>query len=75
MKVEPKPKAWLDQALNAMKPGVDSGKTRRRKVEAVKKRGISEVVLKMAAEERGMKVAQVGDDYVFTPSSYTIRPI
>lgn len=58
-----------------MKPGIDAGKTRRRKVETVKKFGISEADLKSAAEKQDMKVAQVGDDYVFTPNSYTIRPL
>lgn len=70
-----KPSAWLDQAFNAMKPGIEAGKTRRRKVETVKKLGISEADLKSAAEKQDMKVAQVGDDYVFTPNSYTIRPL
>jgi hypothetical protein len=70
-----KSSAWLEQSLNAMKPGIDAGKTRRRKVETVRKLGISEVELKSAAEKLDMKVAQVGDNYVFTPSSYTIRPL
>lgn len=75
MATKSKASAWLDQALGAMKPSIDAGKTRRRKVETVTKMGITETKLKSEAEKQGMKVAQVGDDYLFTPESYTIRPL
>lgn len=69
------PAAWLKQALTTMKPGISQGKTRRRKVETVQNFGISERTLKLAAKKEGMKVAQIGNDYVFTPIDYTIRPL
>jgi hypothetical protein len=75
MAKKPQPAAWLNQALTTMKPGISQGKTRRRKVETVQNLGISEGTLKSAAKKEGMKVAQVGNDYVFTPSDYTIRPL
>lgn len=75
MATKTKSNAWLDQALTAMKPGIEAGKTRRRKVDTVTKQGITEKNLKTEASKQNMKVAQVGDDYVFTPESYTIRPL
>lgn len=69
------PNAWLDQAITAMEPGISAGKTRRRKVSTIKNLGISEKDLKKAAKDMGWKLAQMGDDYVFTPGNYSIRPI
>lgn len=67
--------AWLTQQLDRMADGIADGKTRRRKVDSVVKLGVTERQLKAAVVARGWRVAQIGEDYVFAPSSYTIRPI
>ena len=67
--------AWLQQTLSQMTPGIEAGKTRRRKVETISKMKLTENDLKEAATERGWSLAQVGDDYVFAPRNYSIRPI
>jgi hypothetical protein len=67
--------AWLTQQLNKMASGIAAGKTRRRKVASVQAMGVTEALLKQEVQARGWKVAQIGNDYVFAPSNYTIRPI
>ena len=67
--------AWLTQQFAAMEKGISEGKTRRRKVATITKLKISEKELKAATLEMGWKLAQVGDDYLFTPGDYSIRPI
>jgi hypothetical protein len=67
--------AWLTQQLNRMAVGIGNGKTRRRKVASVVAMGITEAQLRQAVTARGWRVAQIGDDYVFAPGNYTIRPI
>lgn len=48
---------------------------RRRKVQSVNKENVTEKMIEDAVKAKGWKVAQTGDDYVFAPGSYTIRPI
>jgi len=67
--------AWLAQQIQRMKPGIRAGKTRRRKVDSVRDMGVTEAELKEAVRAQGWKVAQIGDDLVFAPGNYTIRPI
>lgn len=67
--------AWLEQQLDRMEEGLANGKTRRRKMASVKAMGISEKALKAAAHQRGVRVAQIGDDYLFAPANYMIRPL
>ncbi|MCZ8254688.1 MAG: hypothetical protein O9327_03250 [Polaromonas sp.] len=67
--------AWLEQQLDKMQDGLANGKTRRRKVSSVKAMGISEKALKASAHARGVRVAQIGDDYLFAAANYTIRPL
>lgn len=67
--------AWHDQQLDKMATGISAGKTRRRKVQSVKKENVTEKILADAVKAKGWKVAQIGDDYVFAPGNYTIRPI
>jgi hypothetical protein len=67
--------AWLDQQLDKMVTGISAGKTMRRKVQSVKKENVTEEMIADAVKARGWKVAQIGDDYVFAPGNYTIRPI
>ena len=66
---------WLKQQLDRMTDGINDGKTRRRKAASVLNVGISEAELKRAVSGRGWRVAQIGDDYIFAPGAYTIRPI
>ena len=75
MKIPSPHKAWLVQSIAAMKKGISQGKTRRRKVATVRRMNISEAELKAATRQMGWKLAQVGDDYVFAPGNYSIRPI
>jgi len=65
---------WLVQQLNKMATGINAGKTRRRKVASVLKY-VAEAQMAQAVQQRGWKVAQIGDDYVFAPGNYNIRPI
>ena len=67
--------AWLTQAFASMEKGISAGKTRRREVATIKKLKISEAELKASTRDMGWKLAQVGDDYVFSPGDYSIRPI
>jgi hypothetical protein len=67
--------AWLKQQLDKMAKGIKAGKTRRRKVASVHDLGISEATLRSAVAARGWRLAQIGNDYVFAPSGYSIRPI
>jgi hypothetical protein len=66
---------WLTQQLDRMAQGIAEGKTRRRMIGSFRKLGITERELKSAVSARNWRVAQIGDDYVFAPGSYTIRPI
>ena len=66
---------WLEQQLDRMTDGILDGKTRRRKAASVSNSGVTETELKRAVSRRGWRVAQIGDDYIFAPSGYTIRPI
>jgi hypothetical protein len=67
--------AWVTQQMNQMTTGINDGKTRKRNVASVAKQNTDEEELAKAARLRGWKMAQVGDDYVFAPGDYTIRPI
>ena len=58
-----------------MEKGISAGKTRHREVATIKKLKISEAELKASTRDMGWKLAQVGDDYVFSPGDYSIRPI
>ncbi len=69
------PSAWLIQQLKQMRAGISAGKTRRRKVASMQKFKVTEEEMKREATKRGWKVAQIGNDYVFAPSGYTIRPL
>jgi len=71
----PTPNAWLTQQLDKMTPGILAGKTRRRKVQSVRDLSVTEAELRRGVTGRGWRVAQIGDDYVFAPGNYTIRPI
>ena len=66
---------WLTQQLQQMERGVSAGRTRRRKVQSCTGMNVTEVELKEAVEKRGWRLAQIGEDYVFAPGDYTIRPI
>jgi hypothetical protein len=71
----PAPNAWLTQQLNRMQLGIGQGKTRRRKVQSMKKMKVTEAMVQAEVKNRGWRVAQIGDDFVFAPGNYTIRPI
>lgn len=71
----PQQNAWLTQRLRKMTPGIQAGKTRRRKVQSVRNLSVTEAALKAEVTKKGWKLAHIGDDYVFAPSNYTIRPI
>jgi hypothetical protein len=67
--------AWLTQQLAKMNRGIRAGKTRRRKVASVQAMGVTEAELSNAVSAKGWRVAQIGEDSVFAPGNYTIRPI
>ncbi len=67
--------AWVAQQMNRMANGILQGKTRKRNVASALQQGASENELAAAATARGWRMAQVGEDYVFAPGNYVIRPI
>lgn len=67
--------SWIAQQLKRMEQGIVSGKTRKRNIASVKGQGILEEELAAAVAARGWKLAQVGNDYIFAPGGYVIRPI
>ena len=71
----PLPNAWLTQQLDRMQFGIGQGKTRKRNVKSIAKMNITEPMIVGEVKQRGWKVAQIGDDFVFAPGNYTIRPI
>ena len=66
---------WLEQQLDQMAAGIAEGKTRRRKTGSFARLGVKESEMKRAVLARGWRVAQIGEDYIFAPHGYTIRPI
>lgn len=66
---------WMRQQIERMESGISAGKTRRRKADSFRELKVSEAEIKQAVEEKGWRVAQIGNDYVFAPRNYTIRPI
>lgn len=67
--------AWVAQQMNEMAPGIAAGKTRKRNVGSCLRQGTNERELAAAANARGWKMAQVGEDFIFAPGDYIIRPI
>ena len=67
--------AWVEQQMNRMAPGIRDGKTRKRNVGSALRQNTDERELAQATRDRGWKLAQVGDDFIFTPGDYMIRPI
>jgi len=66
---------WLQQHISRMGRDIREGKTRRRRVDSVRRIKVSEAELRTEVRARGWRVAQIGDDFVFAPGNYTIRPI
>ncbi len=67
--------AWVTQQMDRMKAGIRAGKTRKRNVQSALQQNTDENELAAAARARGWRLAQVGDDFVFAPGNYMIRPI
>ena len=67
--------AWVTQQMNAMTAGIRDGKTRKRNVDSAMRQGTDEAELAAAARARGWRMAQVGEDFIFAPGNYMIRPI
>jgi hypothetical protein len=67
--------AWLDAEVKEMRSGIQAGKTRRRNIASCNGQGVTEQMVEAAAKAQGWRVAQVGDDYIFAPKGYIIRPI
>jgi len=67
--------AYLKQTLDKVEGGIRNGETRRRKIENFAKYGITEEDIVSAVKNRDMRVAQIGNNYVFAPATYTIRPL
>lgn len=67
--------AWVAQQMDRMAPGINAGRTRKRNVGSALRQNTDEQELAKAARNRGWKMAQVGDDFIFTPGDYVIRPI
>ena len=66
---------WVAQQMNQMAVGIGAGKTRKRNVASSFRQNTNEVELAAAARARGWRMAQIGQDFVFAPGTYTIRPI
>ncbi len=67
--------AWVTQQMDRMDAGIHAGKTRKRNVASAFRQNTDEQELSDAARTRGWRMAQVGDDFVFAPGDYVIRPI
>ena len=67
--------AWVAQQLNKMAPGINAGKTRKRNRQSALLQNATEQEMATAAQVRGWRMAQIGNDYVFAPGNYVIRPI
>jgi len=66
---------WVAQQIAQMAAGVTAGKTRKRNVQSVQNQNATESELAAAAQAHGWRMAQVGNDFVFAPGNYVIRPI
>ena len=66
---------WVNQQMNRMAAGINAGKTRKRNLASALRQNTDEQELAAATRLRGWRMAQVGDDFVFAPGGYTIRPI
>lgn len=67
--------AWVAQQMQRMANGIVQGRTRKRNVDSALQQGTDEAEMAAAAAARGWRMAQVGQDYVFAPGNYVIRPI
>lgn len=67
--------AWVAQQMDKMAAGIAAGKTRKRNVDSSLQQNTNEAELAAAARARGWRMAQVGEDFVFAPGNYMIRPI
>lgn len=67
--------AWVKQQLDRMVPGIVAGKTRKRNRQSALLQNATEQEMAAAAHARGWRMAQIGNDYVFAPGNYVIRPI